>query len=47
MSVTLVTGASSTNSFNWSNINWSKVKARVYRLQMRIAKGTKETNILA
>lgn len=35
-------GASSTNLLKWSTINWSSVSKHVKRLQMRIAKATRE-----
>lgn len=36
------TGAPSTNANNWNRINWSLVKAFVYRMQVRIAKSIRE-----
>ena len=38
----LVAGAPSTDAECWKQINWSEVRARVYRLQMRIAKAIRE-----
>ena len=36
------TGAASAKDFTWETINWSQVEERVRRLQMRIAKATRE-----
>lgn len=38
----LVTGAPSIGKQNWSRVDWSRVRAQVYRLQMRIAKAVRE-----
>ena len=35
-------GASSANKATWDSIDWKKVKLEVNRLQMRIAKATRE-----
>jgi RNA-directed DNA polymerase len=35
-------GASSTYAENWNRIPWGKVKAFVYRMQMRIAQSIRE-----
>ena len=37
-----LTDASSALREDWDNINWSIVKREVHRLQMRIAKATRE-----
>lgn len=43
MTVTKITGASSTKSKHpWQVLPWSKIKAHVFRLQMRIAKAERE-----
>ena len=38
----LVAGAPSTSAQHWNQIDWSEVRARVYRLQMRIAKAVRD-----
>jgi RNA-directed DNA polymerase len=38
----LVAGAPSTDAQKWKQIKWSEARARVYRLQMRIAKAIRE-----
>ncbi len=40
--MTAIAGASSTGSLAWDAINWTQVKENVHRLQMRIAKATRE-----
>ena len=37
-----LTGASSGLGKQWNSIDWSKINARVQRLQMRIAKAVEE-----
>ena len=39
----LAAGAPSSNAQNWNQINWPQVRAHVYRLQVRIAKATRES----
>jgi len=38
----LVAGAPSTDAQRWKQINWSEIRANVYRLQVRIAKAVRE-----
>ena len=42
----LVAGAPSTAAQHWNQIDWSQVRVRVYRLQMRIAKAIRETIVV-
>jgi len=35
-------GAPSTDARQWNSVNWAKVKAAVYRMQMRIAKAMRQ-----
>ena len=37
-----ISGASSTRSCSWKNIEWENVELNVHRLQMRIAKAIRE-----
>lgn len=37
-----ITGASSASSITWDTINWQQAKEQVHRLQVRIAKATRE-----
>ena len=46
MTVKLITGASPTEcEQSWQELPWSKIKAHVFRLQMRIAKAEREGRV--
>ena len=42
MTATKLTGASSTCTINWESLKWSTMEKQVIRLQVRIAKATRE-----
>ncbi|WP_084675911.1 reverse transcriptase N-terminal domain-containing protein [Candidatus Odyssella acanthamoebae] len=42
-----MTGASAATSLTWNTINWQQAKEQVHRLQVRIAKATREGGSVA
>ena len=40
-----VTGAPLTEKSDWDSVNWDKIRIEVKRMQMRIAKATRENRI--